>query len=48
MPLEESLLVFNFEAGVGANSEATREAGAAPLVLERKTIFGGLVAVQEA
>ena len=45
MPLEEPLEELNVGAGVGANSEATSNAGAAPLFLERRTIFGGLVAV---
>jgi len=46
VPLEDPLVVLNVGAGVGAHSEATREAGAAPMSLERRTMFGGLVAVQ--
>ena len=45
VPLEDPLMVFNIGAGVGANSEATREAGAAPIFLEHRTMFVGLVAV---
>ena len=41
MPLEDPLAELNVGAGVGANSEATREAGAAPISLERRTMFDG-------
>ena len=45
VPLDKILEELNVGAGVGANSEATREAGAAPISLARRTIFGCLVAV---
>ena len=44
-PLDRTLEELNVGAGVGAISEATSNAGAAPISLERRTIFGGLVAV---
>ena len=45
-PLDRTLEELNVGAGVGAISEATSNAGAAPISLERRTIFGGLVAVK--
>ena len=45
VPLDKILEDLNVGDGVGANSEATSDAGAAPISLERRTIFGGLVAV---
>lgn len=46
MPLDKLLVVLNVGAGVGANSEATSNAGEAPLSLERRTISNSSVAVR--